>query len=214
MPEDAYRPQTSPLTDFRFGAIAVWAGLVTQQQLEDALAEQEAARTRGEDAPRIGAMLVAGGVLTDEQVSRILRVQLQRLPDEGHLIYGQIAEASKLVRPEDVSRALDEQSRDMLTGVDVRRLGEILLEMGCISEEASRAVLTFQATQDPAPLAQVIGASHHDDPCSADAEGEAGKAFLPSGTAGVISDNIIWVVLGIAGVSALVLALLRNAIYG
>ena len=211
----------------RLGAIAVWAGFVDEPTVEAAAGEQAARRGRGEQCPRLGEMLVARGRLTDAQVRAILRVQLQRLPDEGHLIFGQIARVSNLVTREDVRAALDEQSSDILAGGAVRRLGEILLAMGHIDEEAARAVLAFQATADGRPLAKATSARAIRPPESPAAPAKdvppadsppvappRASAFLPAGAAGFASDHVIWIAVAAAAALALVLIYGTDAIFG
>jgi hypothetical protein len=212
MPDEPPIPP-APLAEFRFGAIAVWGGFVGSDELDAALAEQAATRAGVAGARRIGEILVARGRLTDEQVHRILRVQLQRLPAEGHAIFGQIAEARRLVSSEHLERALDRQSREILAGGEVRRLGRILHETGYLDEAASEAILAYQATADAA----AFGATRPPRPTEtlrAASEAAAPRTFLPAGGAGVVWDNIVWIVLGLAAAAALALTSLRGPIFG
>jgi hypothetical protein len=142
------------LDDSRFGAIAVWGGLVSREALEAALAEQSAARASGKTSPRVGEMLVEKGHLTDEQVRRVLKVQLQRLPAERHLVFGRIAEAHRFVSPGENRRALDVQAREMLAGGQVRPLADILLAMGAIDREAADAIISYQARGDSTRMSE------------------------------------------------------------
>jgi hypothetical protein len=221
-------PDQTPLTDFRFGSIAVWAGYLAAQALDSALEDQAARRRRGEDAPRIGEFLVSLGQLTDDKVQRVLKVQLQRLPDEGHVLFGQIAGVNRLVSRDDIQHALDEQSRDILAGGDVRRIGEILFHMGRLDEESSKAILAYQANADAIPLAEAKSASSARQSEHGPSRGAGGPAtdgplpaasperpgFLPKGAAGFVLDQAIWVILGLSAASALALTLWREAIFG
>ena len=156
--------QAETLGDTRFGAIAVWGGFISRETLDEALAEQSAARASGKDAQRLGEMLLARGRLTGEQVRRVLKVQLQRLPAEGHLIFGRIAEAHRFISPEETRRALDAQSREILAHGRGRPIADILVENGAIDREAVDAIISFQARGDSTHMSKarktgVVGAA-------------------------------------------------------
>ena len=210
-----------PLDDFRFGAIAAWGELVSREAVEEALAEQSARRARAEDTPPIGEMVRARGFLTDDEVRRVLRVQLQRLPAEGHLLFGQIAVAHRFATPEAVDGALDEQSRQILAAEPVRRLGEILIGMGAIRPEATRAILAYQTRRDSVPMAQegkTRPGREAAPPGSAEeplpGSPEARPVFLPRGARGFLYDHSIWIFAAAATAMALVLILFRESIFG
>jgi len=148
-------PGPGPLADFRFGAIAVWGGLVSSEPLEAALAEQSEARSGGKDAPRIGEMLVQRGLITEDEVRRVLRVQLQRLHASEHRTFGSIAVARRFATDEAVSRALDVQSREILAGGEERHLSDILADAGAIRPREVEAILAYQARGDSVPMSEV-----------------------------------------------------------
>jgi hypothetical protein len=225
--EAADAPEETAPADFRFGAIAVRAGMVAPGDLASALADQEARRSRGGEAPRIGELLRERGVLSEDEVRRILRVQLQRLPAEGHLLFGQIALARRFLGREALERALDEQSREILAGGEVRRIGRVLREAGAIGKEATAAILAYQARADAVQmtpvrrgsteLAEVRTAGRAESgPAGGGGtrEAEARPAFLPRGAAGFVSDHSIWIVAAAGAVAALALVLLRETIFG
>lgn len=210
-----------PLTDFRFGTVAVWGGLVEGGALEEALREQAERRSRGETAPRIGEMLVGRGLLTDEQARRVLRVQLQRMPEAGQRPFGPIAVARRFATPQAVSRALDEQSREILGGGDVRHLGDILAAAGAIRPEEVEAIFAYQAKGDSVPMSEARkreGRGPSDAlPGRSDEPGRAPPAerpvFLPRGVRGFLIDNSIWIIAALAAALAAGLALFREAIF-
>jgi len=214
------------LDDFRFGAIAVWGGLVARDQLEEALAEQRALRERGEDPPRIGEMLVEKGMLTPEELRLVLRVQLQRMPSEGHLLFGQIAAAKRLAPAGAVDRALDAQSREILAGRDVRRLGEVLVAAGDMRPADVEAVLAYQASRDSVPMAEARRQGLSDEtpahvpagtgPLSASRQRQAGErpVFLPAGKSRFLLDRSIWIACLTAAAAALLVTLLRSFLFG
>lgn len=208
--------ETAPLSDFRFGAIAVWGGLVTSDQLNEALDEQRARRGRGDDAPRIGEMLVEAGHFTSEQLRLVLRVQLQRMPSEGHLLFGQIASAKRLAPGGVVDRALDSQSREILAGSDVRRLGEILVAAGDMRPADVEAVLAYQTSRDSVPMTkarkQVLpGDTPADVP---DTSRRERPGFLPKGARRFILDGSIWIACATAAIAAVLVTVFRAYIFG
>jgi hypothetical protein len=236
------KPAGPPLAEFRFGAVAVWGGLVSPEALDEALGAQRERRARSElheqlregetggdaaagvgesgDAAAagnlLGEVLVERGSMTPEQVRLVLRVQLQRMPSEGHLLFGRIATAKRLATAAAVERALDVQSREVLGGCDVRRLGEILVASGDMQPGDVDAVLAYQARRDGVPMTE---ARKHAQPADAGAEGAAEdgprrRVFLPSGAAGFVMDNSIWIACAIAAVAAVLVAVLRGVIFG
>jgi hypothetical protein len=160
---------------------------------------------------RIGEVLVERGVLAGEQVRRVLRVQLQRLPAEGHVLFGRIAVARRYTSAEAVSRALDEQSRDILAGGAVRRIGDILLAADELGAREVEAILAYQAKADPVPLAEASRAGTGGE--TAAGRGVERRAFLPRGALGFVSSHSTWIIACAAAALALALVLLRDLIF-
>ncbi len=245
MPETSESEAT--LDDSRFGAIAVWGGLVSSEALEEALAAQSAARasgpSSGEGSPRLGEMLVERGHLTDEQVRRVLKVQLQRLPAERHLVFGRTAGAHGFVSSEENRRALDVQAREILAGGEVRPLADILMAMGAIDREAADAIISYQAKGDSTHMsktrkARAEGETVPGTVCAQYPSGRPGKrflapfppapgprqppeaedaprpVFLPRGALGFISDHSTWLAVAAAVLFALVLIVFKERIFG
>jgi Zn finger protein HypA/HybF involved in hydrogenase expression len=61
--------------DRTFGAIAVRSGFVTQEQLDDVLAEQQRLLRENDAAPNLGLMLAEKKLLTSQQVKAIMALQ-------------------------------------------------------------------------------------------------------------------------------------------
>ncbi len=245
---DPNATETPPLADFRFGAIAVWGGLVTPEELDGALGAQRERRARtelherlregepGGDTPDsgsgmpggdagagdlLGQILVERGSMTPEQVRLVLRVQLQRMPSEGHLLFGRIATAKRLATEVAVERALDVQSREVLGGGGVRRLGEILVASGDMRPRDVEAVLAYQASRDGVPMAEArkrafpVEAPARGDAASGAAdEGSRRRVFLPSGAMRFVMDNSVWIACAAAVLAAVLVTVLRGVIFG
>ena len=60
-----------------FGALAIQTGLVSQVQIDECLLIQDAAREQGKRVPRLGELLAHKGILTPDQVKRLLRRQME-----------------------------------------------------------------------------------------------------------------------------------------
>ncbi len=288
------------LTDFRFGAVAVWAGFVGPADVQAALDEQarrreEVKARRGRQAaakvPKLGEILVTRGLLTGDEVGRILRVQILRHPTEGRTPFGEIAVARRYVAQADLDEALDTQSREVLRGRDARHVKDILVETGRIDPAAVEAVLAFRARADSVPMAEISRAratsghrksgppsggdamqpmqamqaveaeaptrlsssraaepprppgapSRSESPNGRDTmlqspngrdtparrrlpaivmeprgsvRGTSPPGYLPGGPWGVVSDNCIWIAVGLAAAAAVVFVLLRDVIFG
>ena len=204
------------MSDFRFGSVAVWGGFVARERLDEALAEQRGLRERGENPPRIGEMLVEKGLLTPERTRLVLRVQLQRMPSEGHLLFGRIAAAKRLAPAGAVDRALDVQSREILAGGDVRRLGEILVAAGDMRPVDVEAVLAYQTSRDSVPMAEARKESLSEETPSGDrtGSGPGRPGFLPAGKSRFLLDRSIWIACLTAAAAALFVTLLRSVLFG
>jgi hypothetical protein len=121
--------------EFRlFGNIALRSGLISQAQLTKALMLQES--QKGISRKKIGHILWEMGVLKPADVRHILDVQaLLRMPNPEHR-FGGIAIMNEFVTPEQVMECLQMQSRN-----PGKRIGEIMVERGYITEEQKGGIL-------------------------------------------------------------------------
>lgn len=80
--------------DTRIGRIGVQIGMLDEEALQKALAEQ---RDGGDDAPRLGQILIRQGVISETDLEEILRVQQferVRFAIEGYEILDQVGQGS------------------------------------------------------------------------------------------------------------------------
>ncbi|MBX7102321.1 MAG: response regulator [Myxococcaceae bacterium] len=130
----------------RFGALLVELGLVTSAQVEEGLALQELT------GHRLGEALLSLGYLTRGQLQRSLAEALRRgaeIPlDKPPL--GEILIGLKYLDPRTLDTVLEKQL------VDGRRLGELLVEAGAVTEQQVYEALGLQqrmaAAPGPAPV--------------------------------------------------------------
>ncbi|MBI4577620.1 MAG: hypothetical protein HY722_15265 [Planctomycetes bacterium] len=112
---------------------------VTESQLAECLAEQRARRLRGE-RPLLGEILREKGYATGDEVQSILQAQRRLSTQDRDLRFGTIAVDLGLLGPRQVEEALAYQE-----GGEVhRRLGEILVGKGWLTEAQVQAVLAEQ----------------------------------------------------------------------
>ncbi len=119
-----------------FGRLAVESGLVTYEDIVACIEEQEKYRANGEAAPKLGELLVLRGLLTEQEVEMILKMQA----NPGGLIGRQLLERG-LVTREQLREALDEQAEYVQNGMTPPRIGEMLVEKGVLKRDDLEKVL-------------------------------------------------------------------------
>ncbi len=128
--------------DLSFGRIAVRAKLLAEKTLDALLAEQRTLRERGE-VITLGELCQRRGALTSDQVQKILLAQeFYRMRQEDELLAA-VLEKNKLVGPEEIKMALDEQIAAYQSEHRVPRgIGDILVEMHVLDPVALAGVRT------------------------------------------------------------------------
>jgi serine/threonine protein kinase len=123
--------------DLLLGKLALERGLITHNQLRDALAEQSLGVSRGRKLPRpLGVILASRKQLSDVQVAALqkdIEALYARLKEEvkGDAFLGQILVDADLVAPRHLEECLVAQAELIETGVArAPRLGELLVERG------------------------------------------------------------------------------------
>ncbi|MBI3268290.1 MAG: hypothetical protein HYZ53_04655 [Planctomycetes bacterium] len=129
--------------DLVFGRIAVQNRLITDAQLQETLQVQDSEGLAGE--PRqLGEILQAKGYLTAAHVSEILRLQQILAIREEDKKFGSLCVRNGFLSEAALKEALELQKISVRGGGVPRRLGDILLEKGWITEQQRRAVITAQ----------------------------------------------------------------------
>ncbi|MEK7470363.1 MAG: protein kinase [Planctomycetota bacterium] len=130
------------------GKLALAHGLVTREQLDFAVAEQEATKRP------LGEVLVARGFIVSIDLQTLLAEQERNLQKRHSTtlirkqdsLFGKVAIALHFVRAEDAHAAVREQARLEGLGRKVR-LGKILVERGLISTDQVAHILDYQKKQ-------------------------------------------------------------------
>jgi hypothetical protein len=122
--------------DLLFGKIALDRGLLSPEQLSALLEEQE---KNGPHRVALGELCRRKGILSANQVRRLLDLQRQGELQEENKTFGAIALKNEFATAEELGKALDQQKDPACP-----RLGEILIEMGALTEQERKAVLAAQ----------------------------------------------------------------------
>ncbi len=135
------------LQEILIGNIAVKLNLLTPQQLEECLNEQDKTKPR----KPLGLIMIEKGYLTKEKLDELLKIQsetIERKSDEYQKslqdnLFGRILIVKKLVSAEDVYDAVKVQATLLQRGIR-KRLGTILVEKGLLTESQVKEVLEIQ----------------------------------------------------------------------
>jgi serine/threonine protein kinase len=132
---------------FLIGKIALREGLITKEQLYDALVAQER-----NPAKTLGQIFVSRGYLKNEDVERLLALQRKAIEDAGSAsaaphsgLLGRILIEKGLATEYHVNECLRLQGRLIELGISpVPQLGEILVKRGYVKRSAVDAALQMQ----------------------------------------------------------------------
>jgi hypothetical protein len=143
VPSDATRESgpvspEAPPAEPRLGELLIQEGLISPEQLEDALQAQAA----GESYVLLGQVLIDRNLVTRNQLTAILVRYRKRL------LLGQILVKAKVVTEERLKGALSYQRK---TGL---RLGDALLQLGLVTETQLRQAICAQLNIPFAELEQ------------------------------------------------------------
>ncbi|MHC4600390.1 MAG: hypothetical protein ACYS47_15440 [Planctomycetota bacterium] len=133
--------------DMLFGKIALRQNMITQEQLDECLKEQEAS----EEPKLIGVILMEKGFITKEQLREVLEYQKQHQqrpatdPEEqkSDIAFGFIAVKKKYTTLNRVYECVREQARAAKLGLFFR-LGEIFVNKGYLTVEQVQDILRDQ----------------------------------------------------------------------
>jgi len=158
----------SEALDNRLGVLALQTRVVTEDQLEQAVAAQRRERKSGRPVPKLGDSLVGEGIISKPVMEGLLILQ-ERIRESGRedskteaiaadLRFGQVALDAHLVGERELERALVEQKRRAAKGgrplaAEAGALGSLLVEMGGMSREARDLVLELQELRASRPAA-------------------------------------------------------------
>lgn len=131
----------------KLGDHLIERGLLTEPQVRQVLAEQRARRTQGQRV-LFGELLLELDLLSPEQLAQALVFQQtqHRAQCESFQRLGAYLVAERVITAEQLSMALAQQMRQRRQGNPVL-LGQILLEMGCLSVATLEQILERQRAE-------------------------------------------------------------------
>lgn len=154
--------------DNRLGVLALQTRVVTDGQLDQAVAAQRRERKAQRPVPRLGDALVSEGIVAPAVMEGLLILQ-GRIRETGRddsrteaiaqdLRFGQVALDARLLTERELELALTEQRRRAAKGgralaAEAGALGSLLIELGSLSREARDLVLELQEQRASRPAA-------------------------------------------------------------
>ena len=131
----------------KLGAHLVELGVVTEQQVRQALAEQRARHARGQRI-QFGELLLELDLITPDLLAQTLVRQQDRrgVQDQPFQRLGAYLVAERVITAEQLVAALAEQMRLRRLGIPIL-LGQVLLEMQCVSLEILEQILERQRAE-------------------------------------------------------------------
>jgi predicted RNA-binding Zn-ribbon protein involved in translation (DUF1610 family) len=155
--EDVYTVVVQSKRDIMLGQIAIEKGLITQQQLDECIKEQESSSGQkpGPRAPTrpLGIVMLSRGVIEQKDLESVLEEQNRRLKTvDQHLknqkveyLFGQLLVKNNLATQLQINKCLEIQMKLTEKGVQpVPRLGELLVEHGFVDKKTVAEVLRMQ----------------------------------------------------------------------
>ena len=135
--------------DILFGKIAINAGMVTSDQVEDCVRQQQ---EMTEKKP-LGMILIDKGFITEEQLTKIIEIQRKNLQeraihsrekrDDG--LFGKLVMRFSFATEEQINECIRIQAK-LETDLFLR-LGEIMVKKGYLTNDQVRQILDFQRTK-------------------------------------------------------------------
>lgn len=135
--------------DILFGKIAINAGMVSSDNVEDCVRLQE---TMKEKKP-LGMILIDKGFITEDQLTKIIEIQRKNLQeraihsrekrDDG--LFGKLVMRFAFATEEQINECIRVQAK--LESDLFLRLGEIMVKKGYLTNDQVRQILEFQRTK-------------------------------------------------------------------
>lgn len=152
------RSGAAPVEEDRFARVALWGSLITSEQFDACVAEQERRAAAGEAVPSLPQLLIDRGYLRPEHADAVFRAMTTRTPEQWRNQFGQIALRKGVVTERQLRECLEEQTRLVLSTGSGPILGHLLLERGYMTEAQVLAILRVQARRELGALHELEAA--------------------------------------------------------
>ena len=121
-------------SEILFGQIAIKTGFCTKEDVEECIKEQE--RHQGtKEGGSLGKIMFRKRLLNFEQVNDVLHVQNFSGVQKHNRMFGELALKNGFVSEKEVRDCLICQDRLIQGGLSVPRLGEMLVQLGLMTEQ-------------------------------------------------------------------------------
>ncbi len=140
----ADRSKGYAIEDIRFAKIALWAGVITATQYNDALSRQKAIADRKEAAPHIGRILVDTGAIRESDMEAILEVRCKARPTVDDKDFAKLAVGNKYCTEQQMQEVENLMAEYKRQGRDTPPIAFLLLEKRYIKENQAQAIIKSQ----------------------------------------------------------------------
>lgn len=138
------RSGAAPVEEDRFARVALWGSLITSEQFDACVAEQERRAAAGEAVPSLPQLLIDRGYLRPEHADAVFRAMTTRTPEQWRNQFGQIALRKEFITGEQLRECLEFQTKLVMSTGSAPFLGHILIEHGYMAEAQALAILKAQ----------------------------------------------------------------------
>jgi uncharacterized protein (DUF342 family) len=142
--EQAAIEEISPDESFLIlGKLVLQHGFITKEQLKEVLLFQKQEKESGRPL-LLGQILLSKKMISQNQLEFILSVQKLQETRTLDIKFGQLAVVNGFVTREDMNRGLEEQKRIFSENKAIALLGDILINLGTMTEDQRNAILATQ----------------------------------------------------------------------
>ncbi len=132
------------------GKLALQHGFITKERLKEALLSQKQMKESGHSL-LLGQILISKKMISQNQLKFLLSVQKLKKTTTLDIKFGQLAVINGFIIQEDVDRGLKEQKRIFSEIKAIALLGDILINLGKMTDDQRDAILATQERLQPLP---------------------------------------------------------------
>ena len=151
----ADRSHGPAVEDGRLGRLAFYAGWATDEEIKRCLRIQQNAVAQGKPAPKFGEVAAREGVLSNDQVAALLRIQGVHRPRDVDTSFGAVAVKAGFITQGQLDETLDEQTRLLAEREEAPLVGMMLEEKGFLTPAQVKAILDLQAKYNRGALSAI-----------------------------------------------------------
>ena len=205
----ADRTKGYAIEDIRFAKMALWSGLITTIQYNEALSRQKAIADRKEPVPHIGRILVDMGAIKDSDMEAILEVRCKARPATDDVDFARLAEGNEYCTEQQIAECEEVMEVSKRQGHDAPPISFLLLEKRYIKENQALAIIRSQQKRRLGIIHDVRVAIEEGKPLSAveryiGLKGDPKRKYKIGAVVGGVTIFMLWYVFSYWGVGAYV----------